>query len=976
MINKESLMETFRKAPEKYWKVELFAREGFERKRCPSCGKFYWTLDPERDSCGDPPCEEYGFIGKPITRVKWDYVEAWRAFERFFRKNGHASVPRYPVIDRWRPDLYFTIASIQDFQRLDKGNMVFEYPANPLVVPQVCLRFPDIQNVGVTGRHHTSFTMAGQHAFGHPKEGYFKDRCIELNFDFLHNVMGIPKRDMVYVESLWAMPDLSAFGPSMETLSKGLELVNSVFMQFTKTGSSFSELPVKVIDVGWGHERLVWFSQGTPTGYDAVFGPVIDALKKRAGLKGNELLDRYAVLAGNLDIDEARNIRKVREQIAGQLGVTVKELNELVEPSQALYAITDHVKSLLFAIADGGIPSNVGGGYNLRVLVRRMLSFINDFQFDVDPVKVAELHISHLRPMFPELSAGLDNFARILDIERERYEKTLEKAGSLIQRELKSGKGKLDADTMARLYTSNGITPELVERVAREQGVDFSPPEDFYSRITEQHMSGARDKEDTLDVEVSGIPKTRTLFYEKPYQREFDAKVVARMGNWVALDRTLFYAEGGGQLSDVGTIWHGEKDYKVMDVQKLEDVILHKLDRPGKLRKGDHVRGEISWERRHTLMKMHTCTHLLAGATRRVIGSHIWQAGAKKGLEASRIDVTHYMPFTHEELREIEDLANDMVKKDQPVKAEFMPRGEAEKAYGFTLYQGGASPGKMVRVVNTAGGFDIEACGGTHLRSTGEIGLIKIIRSERIQDGVNRLEYTCGSPAYDYLSRQEAAAKEIISTLSDTPFAGKALQSIKTEGDVSQDIQAASAVLSVDPPALARTFGRFAREISEDHDKLNSMRKAIELEPKELDEEAFFLDRSKRPSSIRDLAEQVFAVWKDQRKALESMTEQTARDKASRLVRKARGSRILDIVAGDRKALIEMANQALETNPGLTVILANQAGDIIAMSRESDASKALKEILEKAGGTGGGSPRLAQGRVELSKLMKLIERGG
>ena len=969
------LIRKFRKDPDKYWKVELFKQKGFERRKCSCCDKYYWTLDPDRKTCGDPPCENYGFIGKPITKVKWDYVQTWKAFEKFFMKNGHASVPRYPVIDRWRPDLYFTIASIQDFQRLEKGNMVFEYPDNPLVVPQVCLRFPDIQNVGVTGRHHTSFIMSGQHAFGHPNSGYFKDRCLELNFEFLNKAMGIPEKELTYVESFWAMPDLSAFGPSMETISRGLELVNSVFMQFTKTGpSSFRDLPIKVIDVGWGHERLVWFSQGTHTGYDAVFGPVIEKLKSKAGLRDSDILDRYAALSASLDLDEAGSIKKIREKLAKQLGVSVKELVEVVEPSQALYAITDHVKTLLFAIADGGIPSNVGGGYNLRVLLRRMYSFINDYNFDIDPNKVAELHTNFLKPMFPELSSGLDSFAKIADIEKKRYEKTLEKAGLLIQRELKSGSGKLDTDTMSRLYTSNGITPELVEKVAKDSGQKVEIPEDFYAKLTEQHMSGERKKEDVLRVDVSGLEKTRMLFYEKPYQKVFKAKVLAVLGEWVVLDRTTFYAEGGGQLSDKGSLRAGVKEFKVTDVQKLEDVVLHKVDVKG-LAAGQEVSGELDWERRHSLMKMHSCAHIVAGATRRLIGSHVWQAGAKKGLEVSRVDFTHYKPFTHEEIREIEKIANDIVRKSMPVSSKLMDRGEAEKAYGFTLYQGGASPGKQIRVVNTANGFDVEACGGTHLKNTGEVELIKIIRTERIQDGVNRLEFTCGRPAFAYLDEQEGIAKQLITLLKGTPLQTKAFQSLKTEGDVAADIQAASSVLSVEPRTLAKTFERFVRELKEDHDRINKLRKTLELEPKNLDEEVWFQNHGSRPGSIQELSEQIFFIWKDQKKALESLTQQSAGDSASRLVRKARDNRILEIVPGDRKTLIEMANQALKTNPELMVILANQAGDIVCMSRSGDASASLKEILTRSGGTGGGNKQLAQGRVELSKLMKIINKG-
>jgi alanyl-tRNA synthetase len=972
MPTKKALMERFRKSPEKYWKVSLFREKGFERRRCVKCGKYFWSLDPERRLCGDPPCENYGFIGSPPTRVRWDYIQAWKAFEKFFMKSGHASVPRYPVIDRWRPDLFFTIASIQDFQRLDKGNMTFEYPANPLIVPQVCLRFPDIQNVGVTGRHHTSFVMSGQHAFGHPREGYFKDRCIELNFSFLNKVMGIPERDLTYIESVWAMPDMSAFGPSMETVSKGLELVNSVFMQFTWSGTSFRELPKKVIDVGWGHERLVWFSQGTHTSYDAVFGPVTNWLRKRTGLRDTALLERYASLSGGLDTGEISNVKKVREGIARRLGVSVRELAEVVEPSQALYAIADHTKTLLFAITDGGIPSNAGGGYNLRVLLRRMLSFIKEFEFDIDPARLAELHVRYLNPMFPEMSSGLDNFSRIMEIEGERYEKTLEKAGLLIQRELRSGRG-IDSDTMTRLYTSNGITPELVERVAREQGVRFSVPEDFYARITKGHMAGEGEGY-ALNVDVSGLPKTRTLFYEKPYDRKFRAAVIARFGDWIVLDRTLFYSEGGGQLSDRGILWLGKREFKVLDVQRLDDVILHRVDRPGAFRKGQAVRGEIDWERRYTLMKMHTCTHIIAGAARRVIGSHVWQAGAKKGLDSSRIDLTHYRPFTHEELEEIERLANDIINKDMPVRSGFMSRGEAEKAYGFTLYQGGASPGKTVRVVNTANGFDVEACGGTHLESTGEVGMVKIMRTERIQDGVNRLVYACSRPAFDYLKGQEAIVREIVQTLSGTPLLARASRALRTEGDIASETRAAAAVLSVEPSMLPRTFKRFMNEIGRGHEQLNRLRTDLNLRTRPLEEEAFFLNHSGQLSGLKDLAEAVFGIWKEQKKALQGLREQAARSRAARLITKARGDRILEVIPGETNALIETGNHILKINPDLTVILANQAGDIIAMSRVRDASRVLKEILERTGGSGGGGRELAQGRLELSKLMKILPR--
>jgi len=172
MLTKEGLKKEFEKNWKKYYNIDLFKEKNFERKKCLSCGTFFWTMDKERQKCGNQPCQDYEFIGKKYTKKKLDYIKTWKLFEKFFIENEHRSIPRYPVVDRWRPDLFFTIASIQDFQRVDRGEMSFVYPFNPLVVPQVCLRFPDIPSVGLSGRHMTSFIMSGQHAFNYPKEGY------------------------------------------------------------------------------------------------------------------------------------------------------------------------------------------------------------------------------------------------------------------------------------------------------------------------------------------------------------------------------------------------------------------------------------------------------------------------------------------------------------------------------------------------------------------------------------------------------------------------------------------------------------------------------------------------------------------------------------------------------------------------------------------------------------------------------------
>ncbi|MFH1222121.1 MAG: alanine--tRNA ligase-related protein [Candidatus Micrarchaeota archaeon] len=175
-LSKDVLRARFSGEPDKYYRVALFDELGFKRRRC-SCGKWFWTLNPEQEKCPDPPCTQYGFIGQKIGKLRKDYIGTWRAIERFFVKNGHTAVPSYPTVCRWFPGLYFTIASIVAFQRSVGGEPVFEFPSNPLIIPQVCLRFSDIPNVGVSGRHHTSFIMIGQHSLydGSPK-GYWKDR--------------------------------------------------------------------------------------------------------------------------------------------------------------------------------------------------------------------------------------------------------------------------------------------------------------------------------------------------------------------------------------------------------------------------------------------------------------------------------------------------------------------------------------------------------------------------------------------------------------------------------------------------------------------------------------------------------------------------------------------------------------------------------------------------------------------------------
>ena len=233
-LTKDILREEFAKEHKEHYFVKLFEEKGFIRQKCKVCGKNFWSIAQTGD-CGDSSHTEYGFFREKPREIS--YIDFWGKFVKFFKENGHGIIKRYPVVSRWRPDLYFTIAGIQDFQRIENGKLGFEYSENPLLVPQMCMRFSDMENAGVTGRHFTAFMMANQTAFNYPKEGYWKDKTIKLNFEFLTKVLEVPENDVVYHEDVWAMPDFSGFGPCLENALKGLEVCNNVFTQFGLSGT-------------------------------------------------------------------------------------------------------------------------------------------------------------------------------------------------------------------------------------------------------------------------------------------------------------------------------------------------------------------------------------------------------------------------------------------------------------------------------------------------------------------------------------------------------------------------------------------------------------------------------------------------------------------------------------------------------------------------------------------------------------------
>ncbi|AEC51829.1 alanyl-tRNA synthetase [Pyrococcus sp. NA2] len=904
-------------------KTRMFEEEGWVRKKCKVCGKPFWTLDPDRETCGDPPCDEYQFIGKPGIPKKYTLDEMREKFLKFFEKHEiypHGRVKRYPVLPRWRDDVLLVGASIMDFQPWVISGEA-DPPANPLVISQPSIRFTDIDNVGITGRHFTIFEMMAHHAFNYPgKPIYWMDETVELAFEFFTKELKMKPEDITFKENPWAGGGNA--GPAFEVLYRGLEVATLVFMQYKKApenapqdqvviikGEKYVPMETKVVDTGYGLERLVWMSQGTPTAYDAVLGYVVEPLKKMAGVEkiDERILMENSRLAGMFDIEDLGDLRYLREQVAKRVGISVEELEKAVRPYELIYAIADHTKALTFMLADGVVPSNVKAGYLARLLIRKSLRHLRELGLEVPLAEIVAMHIKELHKTFPEFKEMEDIILEMIELEEKKYAETLRRGSDLVKREVaklkKKGVKEIPLEKLVMFYESHGLTPEIVKEIAEKEGIEVNIPDNFYSIVAKEAEKGREEEEEKeiVDFElVKDLQETRTLYYEDPFMKEFTARVIKVIGDWVVLDRTAFYPEGGGQPYDTGVLLVDGTEVKVTNVQKVGRVILHKVEKPELFREGIEVHGKIDWDRRIQHMRHHTGTHVLMGALVRVLGRHVWQAGSQLTTDWARLDISHYKRISEEELREIEMLANKIVMENRKVTWEWLPRTEAEQKYGFRLYQGGVVPGRTIRVINIEG-WDVQACGGTHLPSTGLVGPIKILRTERIQDGVERIIFACG----------EAAIKE---WQKDREL-----------------LKRASQVLRVPPEKLPETAERFFNEWKE-------ARKEVEKLKKELAKLLVYELESKveRINDIEFIGEVVEGSMDDLREAVEKLR---------------RPKRVTVLISKE-------GYFAVSVGEGIEV----------------DARTIAKEITSIAGGGGGGRREIAQGKIkEVGKAREVIK---
>lgn len=871
---------------------------GYKKQKCQKCGQTFWSIK-QRSTCGDAPCDEYEFIGNPVTDKQYDLMGIQKKFRDFFASNNHTPIDRYPVLaKRWRNDVFLVGASIYDFQPWVTSGMV-RPPANPLTTAQPSIRLNDVDNVGRTGRHMTCFTMGAHHAFNSAdNQVYWQDDTLRYCHEFLVSI-GINPEEITYIESWWKGGGNE--GPSFEICAHGVELATLVFIQYATTKEGLKEIPLKIVDTGYGLERIAWVSQGTPTAYDATFGSVIEKLTDLSGVElDTEILSENARIAGMMDIEDISDLKLLRKKVADKLNLDEEVLRKATSPMEAIYIVADHTRCLSFMLADGIIPSNVKEGYLARLVLRRTVKYMNELGLNESLSDLMKIQLDFLSQTYPEIKDNAKHILNITDLEEERYHTTLTKGKNLVKRSIdklkKDNITSFPTDMLINFYDSNGIPPETVEEICKDYDFDANIPDNFYTQIAAAHEEEEEEEVEALELDY---PPTYLAFYDDLQQRTFNAKVLGVVdSNKIILDQTIYYPEGGGQPSDEGTITRA--DGRVLNItyaEKVNGVVLHHVakDDIDKLDgiENEEIEGNIDALRRDLLTSNHSATHLIIASARQVLGKHIWQAGSQNGIEKTRIDLSHYKRVTVDDLKQIEKLANEYVKQNLPVNIQWYDRTDAEVKYGFKLYQGGIVPGKDIRVVEIPG-VDVEACAGTHVSSTGDIGIIKVLRTERVQDGVERIEYSVADAAIDRIQEND----DIIRTSSD--------------------------VFGVDAEQLPKTCDRFFNEWKEQQKTIKNLEKQL---------------AEAKISTLQNDVEEVNGY-----NLLTQILDADAgqlREIATNLVEKDQVAD-LAIVINNQGNIVASSNSKV-VDKGLKM------GDVI------------KTIGEYLGGRGGGKPNLAQG---------------
>ncbi len=723
-------------------------------------------------------------------------------FLRFFEERGHQRVPSSSLIPAQDPTLLFTNAGMNQFKDVFLGRE--GRPCRRAATSQKCMRVSgkhnDLEQVGRTPRHHTFFEMLGNFSFG----DYFKKEAIEYAWDLLTRVFGLP-RERLWVtiyrdddesfhawrggiglpperivrlgekDNFWSMGDTGPCGPCSEIhydrgekfgcgrpacgpgcesegCERYMELWNLVFMQFDRqAGGELKPLAKTGVDTGMGLERLASVLQNVESNYETdLFKPIVDAAETLARRDGG--------------LDPAR--RHPEDRVA-------------------LHVIADHVRAMTFLISDGAVPANDGRGYVLRRIMRRAIRFGRTLGLERPFLcELSGAVIDIMKDPYEELVAHRDLVAHTARREEERFAETLavglSKVETLAQGLKAENKPIIPGSEAFRLYDTFGLPLDLIRDVAHgwHLGVDEAGFETAMEEQRERSRRGMKEIVSAVPAVVARLPARSIAFVGHEATVLEASRVLAlvqgdslldelRAGDegQVLLDRTPFYAEGGGQVGDTGFLTAQGGAAFVRDTQApLPGLNLHAVTvKEGRLRVGDEVRAEVDRGRREAVMRSHDATHLLHAALRDVVGLHVKQAGSLVNPDRFRFDFSHYAALSDEILAQVEDEVNDVIRQDRPIRTSVMPLEEALRSGALAFF--GDKYGATVRVVEVPG-FSLELCGGTHAQSTGSIGVLKVIQERGIAAGVRRIEALAGEQALRQAREDQALVGRVQSALN------------------------------------------------------------------------------------------------------------------------------------------------------------------------------------------------------------------
>jgi alanyl-tRNA synthetase len=737
-------------------------------------------------------------------------AEIRQQFLDFFKSKGHVIVPSAPIVLKDDPTLLFTNAGMNQFKDYFLGNK--KPPYQRAADTQKCLRVSgkhnDLEEVGVDTYHHTMFEMLGNWSFG----DYFKADAIAWSWELLTEVYKIPK-ERLYVtvfegdakenlppsqiallewqkivadekiilgnkkDNFWEMGDTGPCGPcteihvdcrtdeeikevpGRELVNKDhpqvIEIWNNVFIQYNrKKDGTLEPLASKHVDTGMGFERLARVIQGKKSNYDTdVFTGTIAATEKIVGKKYNN-------------------------SPSGDGG----------KESVAFRVIADHIRAIGFCIADGQLPSNTGAGYVIRRILRRAVRYYYSYLDYKHPLLFQLLPViaTQFENVFPELNAQRDFVAKVIKEEEDAFLRTLDKGLKKIDEIIVASQASkiVNGSAAFELLDTYGFPIDLTRLIASENNLtvdDAGFEAEMQQQKNRSRAATSLETEDwvTLIDNVSNKfvgydsveAKSNILKY-----RKVTAK--GKTSYQLVLNETPFYAESGGQVGDTGTLQFGAEIITVTNTKKENDLIIHFTDKLPAVIEGD-VFAKVDAARRKAITVHHSVTHLMHSALRKVLGNHVAQKGSLVNEEHLRFDFSHFAKVTDEEMAQVETLVNEKIRENVPVVIKQMSKDEAI-AFGATALFG-EKYGDTVRVVIMDPTYSIELCGGTHVGSTGELGIFKIKSESAVAAGVRRVEAACGKSAEDFINEEFDAIKSVRHTLKHPKDIGKTIESLQAE---------------------------------------------------------------------------------------------------------------------------------------------------------------------------------------------------